>query len=93
MLRHALAPLFEPRSLLIVADRPLPVADSLIHMTLFLGALTFMYISARAAGDAEYRSTFLDPLIDDLHTTLIARDRYRGAVAAAGEVDAARAGD
>src|SRR5436305_6483957 len=54
----------------------LPVADSLIHMTLFLGALTFMYISARAAGDAEYRSTFLDPLIDELHTTLIARNRY-----------------
>ncbi|OMC20642.1 hypothetical protein [Mycobacterium sp. SP-6446] len=57
------------------------VPDSLIHMTLFLGALTFMYISARAAGDAEYRSTFLDPLIDDLRTTLIARNRYRGAVA------------
>ena len=60
----------------------LPVPDSLIHMSLFLGALTFMYISARAAGDAEYRSTFLDPLIDDLHTTLIARNRYRGAIAA-----------
>jgi len=57
----------------------LPVPDSLIHMTLFLGALTFMYISARAAGDAEYRSTFLDPLIDDLHTTLVARNRYRAA--------------
>jgi hypothetical protein len=71
----------------------LPVADSLIHMTLFLGALTFMYISARAAGDAEYRSTFLDPLIDDLHATLIARNRYRGAVAAAREVDAACGSD
>jgi len=59
------------------------VPDSLIHMTLFLGALTFMYISARTAGDAEYRSTFLDPLIDDLRTTLIARNRYRGAVALA----------
>ncbi|MGZ4530003.1 MAG: hypothetical protein ACXVYA_10305 [Mycobacterium sp.] len=59
----------------------LPVPDSLVHMSLFLGALTFMYISARAAGDAEYRSTFLDPLIGDLHTTLIARNRYRGAVA------------
>lgn len=57
----------------------LPVPDSLIHMTLFLGALTFMYISARAAGDAEYRSTFLDPLIDDLDTTLVARNRYHGA--------------
>jgi hypothetical protein len=71
----------------------LPVPDSLIHMTLFLGALTFMYISARAAGDAEYRSTFLDPLIDDLHTTLIARNRYRGAVAAACDVDAAQRKD
>lgn len=59
----------------------LPVPDSLVHMSLFLGALTFMYISARAAGDAEYRSTFLDPLIGDLHTTLIARNRYRGVAA------------
>lgn len=57
--------------------------DSLIHICLFLGALTFMYISARAAGDAEYRSTFFDPLIDDLNTTLIARNRYRGAIAGA----------
>jgi MFS family permease len=65
----------------------LPVPDSLIHMTLFLGALTFMYISARAAGDAEYRSTFLDPLIDDLRITLVARNRYRGAAAAASDVD------
>ncbi|WP_082968884.1 hypothetical protein [Mycobacterium sp. E2699] len=72
----------------------LPVPDSLIHMTLFLGALTFMYISARAAGDAEYRATFLDPLIDDLHATLIARNRYRGAVAlSACEVDATSGGD
>jgi hypothetical protein len=71
----------------------LPVPDSLIHMTLFLGALTFMYISARAAGDAEYRSTFLDPLIDDLHTTLVARNRYRGAVAAGCDVDATRGSD
>ena len=70
----------------------LPVPDSLIHMTLFLGALTFMYISARAAGDAEYRSTFLDPLIEDMRTTLIARNRYRGAVAVtACEVDATNA--
>jgi hypothetical protein len=64
-----------------------PVPDSLIHMCLFLGALTFMYISARAAGDAEYRATFLDPLIDDLHSTLLARNRYRGATAAACAVD------
>jgi hypothetical protein len=58
----------------------LPVPDSLIHMCLFLGALTFMYISARAVDDAEYRGMFLDPLIADLHIALTARNRYRGAV-------------
>jgi len=52
-----------------------------------------MYVSARAAGDAEYRSTFLDPLIEDLHTTLIARNRYRGAVATACDVDATQGKD
>ncbi len=71
----------------------LPMPDSLIHMALFLGALTFMYVSARAAGDAEYRSTFLDPLIDDLQATLIARDRYRGVVGSAHEVDATQVSD
>ena len=61
----------------------LPVPQALIHISLFLVALGFMYIGARAVGGGEYRSTFLDPLIDDLRTTLIARNRYRGAVAAA----------
>jgi hypothetical protein len=60
----------------------LPVPQSLIQISLFLGALTFMYISARATGDADYRSRFLDPLIDDLRLTLIARNRYRAAVSA-----------
>jgi hypothetical protein len=55
----------------------LPIPQSLIHITLFLGALTFMYISARAVGDGEYRSRFLDPSIDDLKLTLLARNRYR----------------
>ncbi|CAM2914115.1 hypothetical protein H7J50_04975 [Mycobacterium intermedium] len=58
-----------------------PVPHSLIHMCLVLGALTFMYISARAAGDEEYRTSFLNPLMDDLHATLTARNRYRGTVA------------
>jgi hypothetical protein len=49
---------------------------------MFLGALTFMYVSARAAGDGEYRAQFLDPLMDDLRLTLVARDRYRTATAA-----------
>ena len=55
---------------------PIPVAQALIKMTLFLGALTFMYVSARAVGDGEYRYKFLDPLIDDLELTLLARNRY-----------------
>lgn len=59
----------------------LPVPQSLIHVTMFLGALTFMYVSARAVGDGEYRSEFLDPLIDDLRFTLVARNRYRAHIA------------
>jgi hypothetical protein len=55
---------------------PIPVPQALIHMTLFLGALTFMYVSARSVGDGEYRHQFLDPLIEDLKHTLLARNRY-----------------
>lgn len=55
----------------------LPIPQALIHVTMFLIALTFMYLAARAVGDKEYRSQFLDPLIEDLRLTLVARDRYR----------------
>lgn len=58
----------------------LPVPQSLIQISMFLAGMTFMYISARAVGDADYRSRFLDPLIDDLRLTLVARSRYRAAV-------------
>jgi hypothetical protein len=60
----------------------IPVPQALIHVTMFLGALTFMYVSAKAAGDGEYRTQFLDPLSDDLRLTLVARGRYRAAVPA-----------
>jgi hypothetical protein len=60
----------------------IPVPDSLIQITFFLGALTFMYISARTVSDDDYRIRFFDPLIDDLRLTLTARNRYRAAVAA-----------
>jgi hypothetical protein len=66
----------------IVLGWTLPVPDSLIHMSLFLGALTFMYVSARAVGDGDYRSTFLDPRINELRIAIIARNRYRNATAA-----------
>ena len=58
----------------------LPIPQPLIHVTMFLGALTFMYVSARAVGDGEYRTQFLDPLVDDLRLTLVARSRYRAHV-------------
>ena len=60
----------------------IPVPQPLIHVTMFLAALTFMYVSAKAAGDGEYRRQFLDPLSDDLRLTLVARNRYRAAVPA-----------
>lgn len=55
----------------------LPVPNALIQITMFLVALTFMYLAARAVGDEEYRAQFLDPLIEELRLTLVARDRYR----------------
>ncbi|TDO11896.1 hypothetical protein EV580_3619 [Mycobacterium sp. BK086] len=55
----------------------LPVPDPLIQTTMMLSAITFMYLSAKAVTDKEYRSQFLDPLLDNLRLTLVARDRYR----------------
>ncbi len=54
----------------------LPIPDSLIQVTMFMTALTFMYLAARVFTD-EQRSQMVDPLIDDLRLTLVARDRYR----------------
>lgn len=55
----------------------IPVPDALIQVTLFLGALTFMYVGARAVGDDTYHDSFVAPLVDDLQLTLTARNRYR----------------
>ena len=60
----------------------LPIPQSLIQTTMFLTALTFMYLAARAVSDKEYRAQFVDPLIDELRLTLVARDRYRTSTAA-----------
>lgn len=54
----------------------LPIPESLIQTTLFLGALTFMYITGRTTTDAEYRAEFVDPQVDSLRRRLDARDRY-----------------
>jgi hypothetical protein len=62
------------------------VPQASIQITLFLGASTFMYVSARAVGDGEYRSRFLDPLIDNPKITLPARNRYRASRAIDGGV-------
>ena len=65
-----------------VLGMTIPVPDSLIQITFFLGALTFMYISSRTVSDADYQTRFFDPLIDDVRLTLRARNRYRAAVLA-----------
>ena len=59
----------------------IPVPQALIQITMFLGALTFMYVSARAAGDSQYRAQFLDPVVADLRLTLAARSRYHTSLA------------
>jgi hypothetical protein len=60
-----------------VLGMTIPVPQSLIHTTLLIVAVTFMYVSARSVTDQEFKSRFLDPLTEDLHVTLIARNRYR----------------
>ena len=56
----------------------LPIPDSLIQTTMLLSAITFMYLAAKVVTDNQYRAQFLDPMIADLRTTLVARNRYRG---------------
>lgn len=60
----------------------IPVPQALIQVTMFLTALTFMYLSARAVTDAQYREQYLNPAVDDFRLTLAARNRYRAALAA-----------
>lgn len=57
----------------------LPIPNPLIQTTLLLTAITFMYLSAKAVTDHEYREAFVDPLVGELKQTLLARDRYRAA--------------
>ncbi|BBY28996.1 integral membrane protein [Mycolicibacterium sediminis] len=61
-----------------VLGMTVPVPQSLLNMTLILCALTFMYVSARSVGDDEFKRDFLTPLIEDLHVTLIGRNRHHG---------------
>ncbi len=56
---------------------PMLIPPALMHVTMFLAALTFMYISALSVNDEQYRTQFLDPLFDDFRLTLVARNRYR----------------
>lgn len=55
----------------------LPIPDSLIQTTMLLTAITFMYLSAKAVTDTQYRAQFLDPIIDDVRLTIVALGRYR----------------
>lgn len=61
----------------------LPVPEALIQTSMFLTALTFMYLAAKAVQDKEYRAQFVDPLIENVRVTLVARDRYRSSLRAA----------
>lgn len=54
----------------------LPIPDSLIQTTMLLSAITFMYLAAKVVTDNEYRAQFLDPMLADLRTTVLARNRY-----------------
>lgn len=55
----------------------LPIPDALIQTSMLLTTITFMYLAAKAVTDAQYRSEFLDPVIDDIRLNLVALGRYR----------------
>lgn len=55
----------------------LPIPDALIQTTMLLSAITFMYLAAKVVTDTQYRAQFLDPMLADLRTTMLARSRYR----------------
>jgi hypothetical protein len=59
----------------------LPIPDSLIQTSMLLTAITFMYLAAKAVTDAQYRSQFLDPIIDDVRLNLVAMRRYEAMLA------------
>ncbi len=63
-------------------DMTLPIPDPLIQTTMMLTAITFMYLSAKTVTDKEYRAQFIDPLLDELRLTLVARRRYRSSLPA-----------
>jgi hypothetical protein len=54
----------------------LPIPDPLIQTTMLLSAITFMYLAAKVVTDGQYRAQFLDPMLADLRTTILARNRY-----------------
>ena len=55
----------------------LPIPDALIQTSMLLTTITFMYLAAKAVTDVQYRSQFLDPVVDDVRLNLIALGRYR----------------
>ena len=55
----------------------LPIPESLIQTSMLLTAITFMYLAAKAVTDVQYRSQFLDPVIDDVRLNIVALGRYR----------------
>ncbi|RWA23571.1 hypothetical protein [Mycolicibacterium brumae] len=69
----------------------LPIPDALIQVVMFLTALTYMYLAARALSDKEYRKQFLKPQLKAMRVNRVARDRYRGFLAAAGSERGAQA--
>ncbi|WP_432856073.1 hypothetical protein ACQPXB_23880 [Amycolatopsis sp. CA-161197] len=53
-----------------------PIANELLQVSLFIAAFSALYFAAGAVTDATYRSSFFEPLVRHLGTSLTARDRY-----------------
>lgn len=55
----------------------LSIPESLFQTTMLLTAITFVYLSAKAVTDTQYRAQFLNQIIDDVRLTIVALGRYR----------------
>lgn len=53
-----------------------PVAQTIVHVSLFVAVLSGLYFTVSTSVDPIYRERFFDPLISDVAVSLAGRDAY-----------------
>jgi hypothetical protein len=55
-----------------------PIAQTVVHVSLFVAVLSGLYFTVSTSVDPIYRERFFDPLISDVAVSLAGRDAYLG---------------